>query len=247
MKKVFLMIIVLGVAMLSVAAFTGCQQASTSSSTTTLSSTSAKSYASTASQYANQMIHTMAGWAGGGAITPFSVRGSSVDGKSLTVSPDPDANGYYSVTGTMYVDSVPIVVALHAKLSPSGTPTDVAIYGTETVSVSGETITLTYGNGESNPCTGHITYAASGSTVTNVSVSGAFTFALSGSANVTMAITYSNFSVPIGGGYPNGSMTIAITQNNAAQPNMTIVFNGSAFATWSYNGESGSFQAFEIS
>ncbi|HTY13272.1 MAG TPA: hypothetical protein VMD02_03680 [Candidatus Omnitrophota bacterium] len=247
MKKAVMILLILGVAVMSMAALTGCQQASNSSNssnTTSLPSSSASSYAQTATGYADSLISSMTSWATGGSISGLSVKSAAVGGKSETVS-GPDTNGYYTISGTTSIGTYEtITYNVHAKLAPSAVnPTEVDVYGTIAVDTSyaGVTYTVTYGGGISNPLKGTLTWNAGKTDVTNVALNGSLSMEIkAGSDTTDLTISFSGLSVPIGG-YPTGTVTVAITNNGAAQPDLTLTYNGTSTVTWAYNGSSGSY------
>lgn len=245
MKKLFLVF-----ALIAFVALTGCQQAqqsSTSTVTKTLPDASAQVYAQTASGYANAMISSMSGWANTGSISQFGVKGSSAGSKTIT---GPDANGYYHIVETLTGTGFAYDFDIYGKLIPAtGNPTEVDIYGTVTVTVGTTSYVMAYGS-SSSPFKGTITWNAAGTDVASVALNGAIVSTITtpkaggtGNDTIEMTISTTNLSVAVtaGADYPSGSVTIAIKYNGAAQPDMTVTFNGTSTATWAYGGTSGSF------
>jgi len=244
MKKILILL-----AIISLAAFTGCQQAATTSTTTkTLPDSAAQSYASLASGYANVICSSMAGWAQGGAIGSFGVK--RVSAKTIT---EP-TNGWYHITETASADGYSYDYDVYAKFTPAtGTPTDVYLYGTVTINYSYQgsnyAYTFTYGS-SSNPFHSSVTWNNTQDDVTSVSVSGTIAAVITapnsagtGTDTIELTMTFSNLSIPItsGADYPTGTVTIALKYNTVVQPDMTVTFDGDSTASWSYGGSAGTF------
>ncbi len=244
MKKIFAIIMVLGVVVMSLAALTGCQQASSNNSTTAaLPATTAQTYSTLGASLAQGMAGSMSGWAGTGGVSTFGIK--DVSSKDIVVSGP--TSGWYSIAGTETAGGVTIEVDLHAKVDTAGKTVDV--YGTYKYSSAVYAMTLTYGS-SSNPY--HADYTLVSGIVTNVVISGSVGISMNvaDASNVshTLAMTFTttSFSLPRStvADYPTGTISISSTYDNVSQTGITLVFDGTAIGTFTYGGTSTSFTVY---
>ncbi|OGB89504.1 hypothetical protein A2625_01130 [candidate division WOR-1 bacterium RIFCSPHIGHO2_01_FULL_53_15] len=227
----------------------GCQTASTTSTSNALTNTAGESFASTGAGLANSVNESMGVWAGSGSVssgvTTAGIKSASVKAQTTTVT-GPDANGYYHITqevsstiGTTYEADL----FIRLVTNEAGLVTDVYLYGSYGYSYSGASsfsYTETFGSA-SSPYHGSATW--SGSTLTSIAASGTIIFNIStssasaGDHTIAMTFTISSYSLPVTAGaddYPTGTISIVTTYDGVSQPTMSITFNGTATASFTY-------------
>lgn len=226
--------IMLGLVLLGLLIVTGCGNSGPAASTATMDSTTASAYSELGVEMTQAIANSMGGWASQGSVSGLTA--ASITG--------PDSNGYFhlidgssTLLGTYETDFYVKIIT-----NESDVVTDIYTYGTYSYSYSylGTTVTYlqTYGT-SANPF--HGTVAVSGSDYT-LSLSGALQLDISsvslttGNHTAAMTFTFTGYSLPYttGDDYPTGTVAIASTYDGVAQPDITITFNGTSTATFSY-------------
>ena len=254
MKKILVFILALSVGVILAA---GCNSvASNATAAKDVDNATALSYAQTGANMSGSINSSMGVWASSGSVSGgVSVSGVSLKNKTIT---GPNSNGYFhvveSTTESLSYGSATMVTtfetALYVKLVLSqGKVPDVYVYGTFTETLSTNTtqgnskITYTQSYGSSSsPYHGQATWQ--GDTLTALAADGTINQSISSGAHtITMAMTFTGYSLPITSGddYPTGTISITTTYDGTAQPTMTVTFNGTATASFSYGDYSANF------
>jgi hypothetical protein len=239
MKKIFVSLVLLSAIVIGGCSSTG------GSATKTISDSTAQTYVAMASSYASDMCSSMSSWGSLGSIGALSVGKKQVGIRSL-----PIVNGWYHLATTESFGGIDIDCDIYARLVPAtGKPTEIDVYGPFSISGNSYSLSITYGNGASDPYKGTLTWA--GSNLTGIAVNGRAVVACTvpagsgtGTDSIELAINYSNLSVSfaLGGAvasYPSGTVTIGMKYNGATQPDMVVTFNGTSVASWSFGGTTG--------
>lgn len=236
-------------------AMAGCQTATSTSATKTMSDATAQTNSQTGINLAQTISGSMGNWAENGSIT--GVSGLSARGQSINLT-GPDANGYYHMVQSTTESVAGIVATYEADLyvrlvSSESVVTDIYMYGSYTykLSYSGAYFTYSQSYGSAgSPFRGTATWNALKTDVTKIGLSGSMSFGVSagsaaeGSHAVAMTFTFTDYSLPVTAGkvdYPTGSIVVASTYDGAVQPTITLTFNGTATATMVYGDYTATF------
>lgn len=225
----------------------GCQTTPSTSSSKTLTDQAAKSNAQLGANMAGTINASMGIWANSGSVS--GVKGLGVKGtavKSLDITAE--ADGWYhltqSTTATLSGTTTTYEADLHIKLVTSESKvTDIYLYGSYSYALSyaGSSLSYTESFGSSsNPYHGSATW--SGDTLTKIAAAGSMSFSVSsytaqeGSHTLSMTYNLSNYSLPVTSGddYPTGTISVDSSYDSVSQPTITLTFNGTSTATFSY-------------
>jgi hypothetical protein len=245
--KYFAIAVIFGLAVFAVA---GCQSASINNNT--LSNVDAQSYSQTGINLTQDITGSILDWAGSGEVTGLSASSVAEGNYLSSATVSDEADGWHHLTAATAESGGSAVADLHIKLDKvSGEVVGVWVYGTFSLTLNytkGTTVhTLTFGNGIGDAY--HATIARSGSTITGVGITGVIHYNIAittatVSHTISMDFNFTDFSATIASGddYPTGTITITnVIRNGAAQPDMTMTFNGTNTVTLTFGDYTGTF------